>query len=150
MMKQMTPSRILAVVCALALVLFTVYDASARRGGGAHAGRAGGFNRAGPAGRGSVGHHRAHHANRHANRRQAARYSAYDNVRDDRREFVQDTRRYRVGMVFTAAAFGAMTCQTTIVVVNGISYSQCGSSWYQRGYAGGSVTYVVVNAPPGY
>jgi hypothetical protein len=35
----------------------------------------------------------------------------------------------------------------SMVVVNGISYQQCGSSWYQPQFAGGNTTYVVVNAP---
>jgi hypothetical protein len=33
------------------------------------------------------------------------------------------------------------------VVVNGISYQQCGSVWYQPRYAGTSVEYVVVAQP---
>ncbi len=35
----------------------------------------------------------------------------------------------------------------SIVSVNGISYQQCGSSWYQPQYSGSQVTYVVVNPP---
>jgi hypothetical protein len=34
------------------------------------------------------------------------------------------------------------------VMVNGMAYQQCGSTWYQPQYAGTSVQYVVVN-PPG-
>ena len=51
----------------------------------------------------------------------------------------------------TAAIVGSMvnsvppTC--TPVVVNGVTYSQCGSTWYQPQYAGTSVQYVVVNPP---
>jgi hypothetical protein len=48
------------------------------------------------------------------------------------------------------ATFHSLSCRTTTVVVTGVSYYQCGSSWYQRGYSGGSTTYVVINAPPGY
>ena len=33
------------------------------------------------------------------------------------------------------------------VAVNGMSYYQCGSTWYQPQYAGSDVQYVVVNAP---
>lgn len=33
------------------------------------------------------------------------------------------------------------------VMINGINYSQCGSTWYQPQYAGTSVQYVVVNPP---
>jgi hypothetical protein len=33
------------------------------------------------------------------------------------------------------------------VVVNGLTYQQCGSAWYQPRYAGTQVTYMVVNPP---
>jgi hypothetical protein len=33
------------------------------------------------------------------------------------------------------------------VIVNGISYQQCGSTWYQPQYAGSNVSYTVVNPP---
>jgi hypothetical protein len=51
----------------------------------------------------------------------------------------------------TAAVVGSIvrsvppSCST--VVVNGVSYSQCGSSWYQPQYVGTTVQYVVVNPP---
>ncbi len=51
----------------------------------------------------------------------------------------------------TAMAIGSMvrtlppSCST--VVVNGVSYSQCGSTWYLPQYSGTTVQYVVVNAP---
>lgn len=51
----------------------------------------------------------------------------------------------------TAAVVGSIvrsvppSCTTT--VVNGVSYSQCGSTWYQPQYVGSSVQYVVVNPP---
>ncbi|MAN12734.1 MAG: DUF6515 family protein [Pseudomonadota bacterium] len=51
----------------------------------------------------------------------------------------------------TAAVVGSIvrsvppSCTTT--VVNGISYSQCGNTWYQPQYVGSSVQYVVVNPP---
>jgi len=53
--------------------------------------------------------------------------------------------------VVTGAVIGSMVrsvppnCNT--VVVNGISYSQCGNTWYQPQMQGSSVTYVVVNPP---
>ncbi|WP_408096558.1 hypothetical protein ACJVC5_16085 [Peredibacter sp. HCB2-198] len=53
--------------------------------------------------------------------------------------------------VVTAAAIGSIvhsippTCVNT--VVNGVTYSQCGSTWYQPQYVGSSVQYVVVNPP---
>ena len=51
----------------------------------------------------------------------------------------------------TAAAIGSIvysvppSCVTT--VINGMTYQQCGSTWYQPQYAGTSVQYVVVNPP---
>lgn len=51
----------------------------------------------------------------------------------------------------TSAVIGSMTytrpsgCITTIV--NGLSYLQCGSSWYQPSYVGSQVQYVVVGVP---
>ena len=51
----------------------------------------------------------------------------------------------------TAMAVGAIvnsippSCQT--VVVGGVSYSQCGNTWYRPQYAGTTVQYVVVNPP---
>lgn len=54
-------------------------------------------------------------------------------------------------VTMTAAVIGSIVasippdCST--VVVNGISYSQCGNTWYQPQYYGSSVQYVVVNPP---
>jgi hypothetical protein len=35
----------------------------------------------------------------------------------------------------------------TPVMSGGVTYQQCGSTWYQPQYAGTSVTYVVTNPP---
>ena len=51
----------------------------------------------------------------------------------------------------TAAVIGSIvysvppSCQT--VYVNGVTYSQCGSTWYQPQFVGTSTTYIVVAAP---
>ena len=53
--------------------------------------------------------------------------------------------------VTTAAVVGSMvhtlppSCQS--VSVNGFTYQQCGSTWYQPQFQGTSVTYVVINPP---
>ena len=53
--------------------------------------------------------------------------------------------------VTTAAVVGSMvhslppSCQA--VSVNGYTYQQCGSTWYQPQFQGSSVTYVVINPP---
>ena len=65
-------------------------------------------------------------------------------------EYYDDAWKFAVGASLTYAAFSALTCNTTTVIVSGVTYYQCGPTWYNRAYAGGSVTYVVVNAPPGY
>jgi len=49
-----------------------------------------------------------------------------------------------IGSMITAAALPP-SCST--VSVNGISYQQCGSTWYQPQYAGSQVNYIVVNPP---
>jgi hypothetical protein len=59
---------------------------------------------------------------------------------------------YPVGAaIATAVVIGAIVSSIppdcTTIVVNGLSYRQCGSTWYQPQYSGSSTTYVVVNAP---
>jgi len=34
-----------------------------------------------------------------------------------------------------------------LVLVNGITYQQCGSTWYQPQYSGSQANYIVVNPP---
>lgn len=54
-------------------------------------------------------------------------------------------------VVATAAVIGSMVYSLppacSAVVVNGIAYQQCGSSWYQPQFAGTTTTYIVVVAP---
>ncbi len=51
----------------------------------------------------------------------------------------------------TAAVIGSIvysvppSCQT--VYVNGVTFSQCGSTWYQPQFVGTTTTYIVVAAP---
>jgi hypothetical protein len=51
----------------------------------------------------------------------------------------------------TSAVVGSMVRTLppacSAVVVNGLTYQNCGGAWYQPQYAGTSVTYVVVNPP---
>jgi hypothetical protein len=54
-------------------------------------------------------------------------------------------------VMVTAAVIGSMvntlppSCSS--VIVNGMAYQQCGSTWYQPQFSGGSTTYVVINPP---
>jgi hypothetical protein len=53
--------------------------------------------------------------------------------------------------VVTSAVIGSIVYSLppacSAVYVNGITYQQCGSTWYQPQFSGGNTTYVVVNAP---
>ena len=53
--------------------------------------------------------------------------------------------------VTTAAVVGSVVnsipASCSAVTANGLTYQQCGSTWYQPEFSGSSVTYVVVNAP---
>jgi hypothetical protein len=49
-----------------------------------------------------------------------------------------------IGSMVTAAALPP-SCST--VSVNGMTYQQCGSTWYQPQYSGSQVNYIVVNPP---
>ena len=54
-------------------------------------------------------------------------------------------------VVATAAIVGSMVRTLppacSVVVVNGVSYQNCGGTWYQPQYAGTTVQYVVINPP---
>ena len=56
-----------------------------------------------------------------------------------------------VAVAATVAVIGSIVytlpSNCTTIVTSGISYRQCGSTWYQPSYSGSDVTYVVVNAP---
>jgi hypothetical protein len=58
---------------------------------------------------------------------------------------------FAAGAAITAAAIGSMVYSLppscTVTVVNGYSYHQCGSVWYQPQYVGTTVEYVVVEQP---
>jgi hypothetical protein len=53
--------------------------------------------------------------------------------------------------VATAAVVGSVVNTLppacSAIVVNGFTYQQCGSTWYQPQFVGGSTTYAVVNPP---
>jgi len=49
-----------------------------------------------------------------------------------------------VGSIVTAAS---MPPSCSSVIVNGISYRQCGNTWYEPQYSGSQVNYIVVNSP---
>ena len=46
--------------------------------------------------------------------------------------------------------YNTLPCTAATVVAGGVTYYQCGSTWYNQAYSGDSVTYVTVAPPPGY
>ena len=50
-------------------------------------------------------------------------------------------------VVGSIVAASAMPPSCSTVVVNGIDYRQCGSTWYRPQYSGSQVNYIVVNPP---
>lgn len=152
----------LALLALSAGVILVVAEvAEARRGGG----RAAGISRSGPAASGSV---RGNRGDTRRDVREERRDTKRDireerndtrkDIREERRDFREDVyddrrrahRRWRVGRILSAATFRSLTCHTTIIVVDGVTYYHCDNYWYTRAYSGGSVTYVIVEAPSGY
>ncbi|MGE0684052.1 MAG: hypothetical protein AB7P69_24490, partial [Candidatus Binatia bacterium] len=52
-----------------------------------------------------------------------------------------------IGSTMTAAAFNQQKASCTTLIVNGMTYYQCGSTWYQPSSQGSNVTYIVVSPP---
>ena len=48
------------------------------------------------------------------------------------------------------AGYTSLPCTPSVIAANGVTYYQCGSTWYNQAYAGDGVTYVTVAPPPGY
>lgn len=61
---------------------------------------------------------------------------------------------FAVGTALTSAAFSSMqsntSCTLTEVMVAGVRYFKCGTTWYNRVLDGTNVNYVIVAAPPGF
>jgi hypothetical protein len=58
-----------------------------------------------------------------------------------------------VGVTAAAAAsqptyVTTLPCTATVVVKGSVTYYQCGTTWYTRGYQSGTVIYIV-GPPPG-
>jgi hypothetical protein len=116
------------------------------------------------AARSNVSRSASSNVNRSVSRDVNANRSVNRNIDVDRDIDVDVDRRYGGGYgccyhpvartaaaVTTAAVIGSMvyslpsSCQE--ISVNGLTYQQCGSTWYQPQFSGSSVTYVVVNPP---
>ncbi len=92
---------------------------------------------------------------------QGDRQEYAEGIHEERKEFVEDNYYYgryggygagyatgvAVGAAMSASAWRAQSCTPTAVLVSGVTYYQCGGTWYTRSYSGGSVTYVVTSNP---
>jgi hypothetical protein len=111
---------------------------------------------------------RSANVNRNVNVRNTTRTSVNRNVNVNRSANVNVNRNVNVDMdrhwhpVATAAAVTATAAVTAAVVgsmvssvppscvatvIDGVTYQQCGRTWYQPQYVGTSVQYVVINPP---
>ena len=48
------------------------------------------------------------------------------------------------------AGYTSLPCTPGVIVVSGVTYYQCGSSWYTQAYGNSGVTYMPVPPPAGY
>jgi hypothetical protein len=143
-----------------------------RRGGGGGGGRAGAAPRAQPGGGGGgnrgVRTNASSNVNHNVNANRNTNVNRNANVNVNRNVNVNVDNDYRGGWdnhyhpIATGVAIGATAAVTaavigsvvysvppscSTVIVNGISYSQCGNTWYAPRYSGTTVQYVVVNSP---
>ncbi|MGI9327049.1 MAG: hypothetical protein ACR2PZ_17660 [Pseudomonadales bacterium] len=138
---------VLAFALGGTMLTLTPQYAEGARGGG---GRGGGAMRSGPAASGSVSRSRRGHNNNRRDNRRDNRREVHHDVRKERHEFREDRVRRHRARHLTYAAFRSLSCRSTVIIANGVSYYSCGGSYYERVYQGGTVVYVIVAPPPGY
>ncbi len=137
--KQGTSLKIFLLMLSTAVILsFIPQQADARRGGG-----------------GGARMHSSVHRSANVNRSRNVNVNRHVDIDVDHRRgryYHPVAAGVAIGATaaVTAAVVGSVVyslppsgCST--VITNGISYSQCGSVWYQPRYSGNSVTYVVVD-----
>ncbi len=169
-MKRFTRKSLTMVSAALLVVGYglTPPDVSAARGGGGGA-RGGGGGGGGGQARTSVNSNssanvdRNQNVNVNSNRNQNVNVNSNRNVNvnrdvdidvDDHNDWdhpVGAAMAVGAAVAVTAAAVGSIVYSVppscTTVVSNSVTYTQCGSTWYQPSYVGTNVQYVVVNPP---
>ncbi len=162
-------SKLAAFVLLLgAFALFTVSTPADARGGGRGTARTstsgGGANRAGTQQRQASGANRSTANTNRSSSSSTSRNTSRSTSREVSRDVeidvddgccfngnVDNPLAATMVVAGTAAAIGSMVSQPPAncvpVAVNGMTYQQCGSTWYQPQMSGSSTTYVVV-APP--
>ncbi len=156
-MRPLVPVLAIALVAGIATLAVALPAEAARPhgSGGVRATASGNVNRA-PAGNRNLDHSR--NVNRNVNRDIDVHRDidvdvhggcCYHDHWDDHP--VATAAAVTAAVSLTAAAIGSIAYSLppscSQVIVNGIAYQQCGSTWYQPQYAGTTVQYVVVNAP---
>ncbi len=146
----------LATVAIMVVAWSLPEPAEARRGGG------GGGGHRGVKGKTHTSVNRGGNRNKSASRKsvnvskKSVNVNKNVNVNVDHRHGGYYDRRYNpiataAAVTATAIVVGSIVnslpSNCTTVVTNNISYRQCGSSWYEPRYSGGSTSYVVVNSP---
>jgi hypothetical protein len=128
------------------------------RGGGGHASRGGARTSVSSGGHRSANVNRDVNVNRNTNVNRDVNFDRdidvdrrYDGAGGCCYHPVARTAAVTAAAVTTAAVVGSVVntipASCSAVTVNGLTYQQCGSTWYQPAFEGSSVTYVVVNAP---
>ena len=135
----MKPKSLLIACCAattLAFLIGIVDDAYAQRGGRG----GGGFSRGGPASSGSfsAGAGRAGMGGQAGVGGGAAGAAGVGAV----------GRWDNVAAQGTAVV--VLPCSASVMMINGVTYYSCGTTYYTQVYSGGSVVYVPTAPPPGY
>lgn len=163
-------NKFVVFVISFLFILFTVITTAEARNDNR---RSGGFSKKGIASSGSIKRHK--NINRRAvNKRHAKKAIVRDNrherkkdfrdERHERREDFRDERRERYerwenrrtvrrilgAAALTSIAFNRLSCRHEEIFVEGLSYTRCGKKWYEPVHRGGSVTYVIIEAPYGY
>jgi hypothetical protein len=148
-----------AGVVVIAVLMAGGVPLAGQRGGGGHASR-GGARTSVSSGGGhrSADINRSADVNRNTNVNRDVNFDRdidvdrrYDGVGGCCYHPVARTAAVTAAAVTTAAVVGSVVntipASCSAVTVNGLTYQQCGSTWYQPEFEGSSVTYVVVNAP---
>lgn len=143
-MRRIYPVHICAIAVTLAAMLVaTQYEAAAQRGRGGGAAASRSYSSTASASRTTV--------NRNVQVNQNVNVNRNVNVDVDNRDVYHPVARTAAAVAVTAAAVGTVAYSIppscVPVVVSGVTYQQCGSTWYQPQFAGTSVTYVVANPP---
>lgn len=146
-MKLLSKKSLMTMFAALLVCGLVLPEASARGGGGGGARASAG---GGAAARTSISGDVNRNRNRNIN---ADRHTDIDIDVDNRNDWVDDhpvAAAVAVAAV-TSAVIGStvysIPSSCSVVVVDSVTYQQCGSDWYEPRYVDTSIQYVVVDAP---